>query len=79
MIAADYPHKVAHKLGAGAAFAALDHHLWFDLADKLTCTEAEVFADLLRAYDADEAAEGLLSAHADADDEGDYHYKDGAK
>lgn len=48
-----------------------------DIAPSLTCVEAEALADLLLAFGDEDAAEGWLSAHAEGDDEGDMHYKEG--
>lgn len=41
------------------------------LGPQLTCTEANVLADLLTVTGHNESADGLLAAHAATDDEGD--------
>lgn len=51
---------------------SLDSSVWFDLAEKLTCTEAEEFAGFLAAFDIADRGE-FLAAHAVTDDEGDTH------
>lgn len=39
-----------------------------------TCSEAERLADLARAVGANDVAAALISAHAEADEEGDLHF-----
>jgi len=60
---------------AARAVGHLAPHLWSDLAGHFTCDEADAIAELLRALDADYAADGLLEAHADSDTEGDRHHR----
>lgn len=45
-----------------------------DIAERLTCGEVNLLADLFRALDMPEAADGWLREHARQDDEGDEHY-----
>ena len=45
-----------------------------DIATELTCTEADALDNLLRACGEYVAAEALIAAHAEGDDEGDEHY-----
>lgn len=53
--------------------AGLGAYVWYDLAPHLTCTEAEVFADFVEAYDL-ASREDFLEAHEAEDEEGDAHY-----
>lgn|GEM_PF-5343400 len=62
---------------AGASIDALliqDIHLWCDLGSRLSCSEAEAFAEFLRAHGESASADGLMQSHADEDREGDDHY-----
>lgn len=45
-----------------------------DYACHMTCIEANLAADLLRAFGMTEHAEELIVAHAEHDEEGDLHY-----
>jgi hypothetical protein len=42
-----------------------------DYAQHFTCTEADAVVALIRAYVSDEAADAVLHAHAERDDDGD--------
>lgn len=46
-----------------------------DLGPRLTCAEANVLARWLRAHQLDDDAAALIASHADADDQGDDHYR----
>lgn len=51
-----------------------DSMLLNDIGERLTCTEAEALAELLRAVKRPDAAESLIDAHSYGDEEGDLHY-----
>jgi hypothetical protein len=51
-----------------------DSYLLSDIGEKLTCCEVEALAGVLRVLADDGAADFLLAAHAEGDDEGDEHY-----
>lgn len=63
-------------LDAAAAFgdAFTDDILSDEIGPKLTCEEAEIVADLLRATGHPEAAVMWIKDHSLSDDEGDAHY-----
>ena len=61
------------ELATTGRLLALDAHLWADLGPKLTCDEAETFAEFLVAHGKREAAGWLLNSHAFEDEEGDLH------
>jgi hypothetical protein len=46
-----------------------------DIAQALTCTEADALAQLLSATGFDDAAEAWIDAHSLSDEEGDAHYR----
>ncbi|TFD11527.1 hypothetical protein E3T26_12670 [Cryobacterium sp. TMT1-21] len=46
-----------------------------DVGPRMSCTEVDALAGLLRASGADTAADTWVSAHAEEDQEGDSHYK----
>lgn len=48
-----------------------DGMLLSDMGPKMTCTEANVLAELLATYGRDDSAEVLIAAHAESDEEGD--------
>jgi hypothetical protein len=50
-----------------------------DLAVRLSCTEVDALAGLLRAFGRDEAADLWIAEHATDDDEGDAHTTEGAQ
>jgi hypothetical protein len=64
--------------GAALEFAATWRHLLASLPDSyacyMSCTEAEVAADLFRAAGYDGAAAEIIAAHARYDEPGDLHY-----
>lgn len=55
-----------------AGLLAVDYHAWSDLADKLTCGEAEAMADFLHEFGVMGRTDFLID-HATGDDEGDRH------
>ncbi|MDG9703799.1 hypothetical protein [Streptomyces sp. DH37] len=55
-----------------------DQQLAYDIAGSLTCTEADVLAELLAALGAPDAADIWADAHADEDQPGDAHYREPA-
>lgn len=52
---------------------ALDPHVWFDLGQQFTCTEANAIMRLLRAVGNPHAAELFIIEHGRGDDGGDEH------
>ena len=52
-----------------------DPMLMWELATKLTCSEAETFASFMAAFGGDDYAAAFLEAHATSDEEGDLHYE----
>lgn len=57
-----------------AQLATLNYDTWGDLGPHLTCTEANIIANLLRVIDQADSAEILLEKHSEADDSGDEHW-----
>lgn len=45
-----------------------------DTAGSLTCSEAEIVADLFWAFGREESADLFIEAHSRSDEEGDQHY-----
>lgn len=68
--------NIQHSAAQDLADLMRDGYMMWDLADKLTCHEAETFADFMRAFDL--PADSFLVAHAEGDDDGDTHYVDAA-
>lgn len=66
------PDITAEQMDAITAVTELDSCVWYDIAERLTCREAEAVAAFLDAWGGDGA--GLLECHAEGDDEGDAHY-----
>lgn len=62
-----------------AMFLDMDWSVWSDNAGHFNCGEADRIAELFRAFDMADLADGFLSAHADDDDEGDWHNPDGSR
>lgn len=52
-----------------------DPVLMWELATKLTCGEAETFANFMAAFGGDDYAARFLDAHAETDEHGDLHYR----
>lgn len=46
-----------------------------DLACKLTCSEADALAQLMRTFDREDLAAAWINAHSHGDDEGDRHHR----
>lgn len=51
-----------------------DTYLLHDIAQKLTCTEADALAELLKAFVNPETAAEFIGAHAEGDDLYDGHF-----
>ena len=62
---------------AAATFAEVfgDGLLAFEVGPRMTCTEVEALAGMLRAVGADTAADHWIEGHAADDDEGDAHFQ----
>ena len=56
-----------------------DRDMWHMNAMHFTCTEAEAIADLLRALGGDEDADVFMDSHAEYDQPGDIHYREGSE
>jgi hypothetical protein len=69
MAVADAAEKLDEVLARGQALS--DPNM---LARHMTCTEAEAFADLLRALGLDHHADDLIHVHEETDEYGDLHY-----
>ena len=54
----------------------LDWDFWADIGPAMTCTEADRFAAMLRAYGQVDKADSLIEGHAQSDDEGDTQYRE---
>lgn len=61
------------QASAALGVAELDADLWYDLAERLTCTEAEAIAQFLYAFHGEGAATSFLASHSAGDDAGDEH------
>jgi hypothetical protein len=59
---------------AEAVATLADPYTADDVGPRLTCTEAEALATVLRALGDPESAEVWLRGHAEGDEEGDDHY-----
>lgn len=57
-----------------AQLATLNYDTWGDLGQHMTCTEANIIVNLLRAIGQADSAEILLEKHSEADDSGDEHW-----
>jgi hypothetical protein len=69
----------AALLDAARVFAStFDGLTCSDLGGRLTCNEAEAFADLLTAAGRPDHAEALMGAHTLSDEPGDLHHPDSA-
>lgn len=72
--------ELEQKAEVAAALAIFgDRATAGDVGPKLTCSEAEALAIILRAVDAAEVADVWLDGHAMGDDEEDEHYQRGEK
>lgn len=62
---------------AAATFAEVfgDGLLAFQVGPRMTCTEVDALAGMLRAVGADAAAATWIEGHAAEDDEGDAHFQ----
>lgn len=62
---------------AAATFAEVfgDGLLAFEVGPRMTCTEVEALAGMLRAVGADAAADTWIEGHAAEDEEGDAHFQ----
>lgn len=68
---------LARQHAAIVELAKLDFHMWGDLGPHMTCTETDIVAGFLRAFDQDDSADALLDQHAaNDDDEDDWHWRD---
>lgn len=64
----------AELLAAIKEIAYLDEHMWFDIAKSFGCTEAEVFAGVLRALGRQYLAAWFIYEHSLGDEECDLHF-----
>ncbi|ASJ79763.1 hypothetical protein KIY83_gp77 [Mycobacterium phage Fameo] len=71
----DLEQKVNRQIAAFQVFIETwgDGYLAGDMADKLTCIEAEAIAELFRAFGETRTAEAWIESHAYGDDCGDMH------
>ena len=53
-----------------------DPYLYDDIGTALACREADALASVLRELGKPDAADALIEAHAEGDDEGDDHYRE---
>lgn len=68
------------KQEAAQELADLCTDVWFDLAERFTCQEAEAVANFLRKWtrwgDGAAIADNFLAAHGDGDEPDDDHYRE---
>lgn len=62
------------RLAAMQDFLDLDRDMWDELATGMTCTEANVIAELYEAFGDEAGGAYLRKAHSYGDDAGDMHY-----
>jgi hypothetical protein len=63
--------KRERRENALAEILALDPQLWADLGPRMSCHEAEAFAELMCAENKPDVADWLVTAHSEGDNE---HY-----
>ena len=65
---------IADEVATGFV-AAFDGYVADDVGTSLNCGEVEALAALLEALGHPDLAQAWIDAHADGDDEGDFHYR----